>query len=88
VKLKIDVTFKDIKNVYLSVYPPPKVRISASIASRFWILSNLCHFKTRLDKKATSQALMNKRESQPGDYISREKSLLLGYKIFIENSGD
>ena len=63
--LKIDVTYKDIKNVHLSVYPPSgKVRISAPLrleldTIRIYAISKLSWIRkqqTKLNEQAREPA--------------------------------
>lgn len=82
--LKIDVTYKDIKNVHLSVYPPSgKVRVSAPFrldldTIRIYAISRLSWIRKQ-QAKLNAQA----RESAR-DYISRESHYYLGKRYLLK----
>jgi hypothetical protein len=82
--IKVDVAFKDIKNVHLSVYPPNgAVRISAPNRMkvdtvRVFAISKLDWIK-RQQKKLRSQD----REA-PRDYITKESHYLFGERYILQ----
>ena len=84
--LKIDVTYKDIKNVHLGVYPPRgKVRISAPLrldldTIRIFAISRLGWIRKQ-QTKLSQQA----RESAR-DYVSRESHYYLGKRYLLNIS--
>ncbi|OPX92540.1 M48 family metallopeptidase [Dehalococcoides sp. UCH007] len=82
--LKIDVTYKDIKNVHLSVYPPSgKVRISAPLrldldTIRIYAISKLGWIRKQ-------QTKLNEQAREPArDYINRESHYYLGKRYLLE----
>ncbi len=84
--LKIDVTYKDIKNVHLSVYPPfGKVRISAPLrldldTIRIFAISRLGWIRKQ-------QAKLNQQERESArDYVSRESHYYLGKRYLLNIS--
>jgi predicted metal-dependent hydrolase len=83
-EISVDVTFKDIKNVHLSVSPPAgRVRISAPErmsldAIRVFAISKLDWIK-RQQQKLRAQA----RES-PREYLERESHYLWGKRLLLK----
>jgi len=82
--LKIDVTYKDIKNVHLSVYPPSgKVRISAPLrleldTIRIYAISKLSWIRKQ-------QTKLNEQAREPArDYVSRESHYYLGKRYLLK----
>lgn len=82
--LKIDVTYKDIKNVHLSVYPPSgKVRISAPLrldldTIRIYAISKLGWIRKQQNK-------LNEQAREPArDYVSRESHYYLGKRYLLK----
>lgn len=56
-ELNIDVVYKDIKNVYLSVYPPSgMVRISAPTRLDLDTIRIFRHLQARMDKETANEA--------------------------------
>jgi predicted metal-dependent hydrolase len=82
--LKIDVTYKNIKNVHLSVYPPSgKVRISAPLrleldTIRIYAISKLSWIRKQ-------QTKLNEQAREPArDYVSRESHYYLGKRYLLK----
>ncbi len=84
--LKIDVTYKDIKNVHLSVYPPfGKVRISAPL--RLDLDTIRIFVTSRLGWIRKQQTKLSQQAREPArDYISRESHYYLGKRYLLKNS--
>ncbi|MCF7635005.1 MAG: metal-dependent hydrolase [Dehalococcoides mccartyi] len=82
--LKIDVTYKDIKNVHLSVYPPSgKVRISAPL--RLDLDTIRIYAISRLGWIRKQQAKLNEQAREPArEYISRESHYYLGKRYLLK----
>ena len=84
--LKVDVIYKDIKNIHLSVYPPiGKVRISAPLhldleTIRIFTISKLGWIRKQ-QKKLREQAREPAR-----DYVSRESHFYLGKRYLLKIS--
>ena len=82
--IEVDVVFKDIKNIHLSVYPPEgKVRISAPVRMdldtiRVFTISKLGWIKTQ-QKKMREQ----ERET-PREYLDRESHYLWGRRYLLK----
>ena len=82
--ISIDIQFKDIKNVHLSVYPPSgRVRISAPNSMnldtvRVFAISKLAWIKAQ-QKKLVSQ----ERET-PREFLERESHYLWGDRYLLE----
>ena len=84
--LEIDVTYKNIKNVHLSVYPPiGKVRISAPLRLD---LDTLRIFAiSRLGWIRKQQTKLNQQAREPArDYVSRESHYYLGKRYLLKIS--
>ncbi len=84
--IKIDVTYKDIKNVHLSVYPPyGKVRISAPLrldldTIRIFAISRLGWIRKQ-------QTKLSQQAREPArDYVSRESHYYLGKRYLLKIS--
>ncbi len=83
-KISVDVVFKDIKNVHLSVYPPTgRVRISAPSRMsldtvRVYAISKLDWIKQQ-QKKLQEQERETKRE-----YLDRESHYVWGERFLLE----
>lgn len=83
-EIAVDVVFKDIKNIHLSVYPPDgKVRIAAPIRMsldtlRVFAISKLAWIKQQ-QKKLQSQ----ERET-PREYLDRESHYLWGKRYLLK----
>ncbi len=84
--LNIDVTYKDIKNVHLSVYPPyGKVRISAPLrldldTIRIFAISRLGWIRKQQTK------LIQQAREPARDYVSRESHYYLGKRYLLKIS--
>lgn len=82
--VSVDVVFKDIKNVHLSVYPPTgRIRISAPCRMD---LENIRLFAiSRLGwiKKQQSKLIAQERES-PREYLERESHYLWGQRYLLQ----
>ena len=81
--IKVDVVFKDIKNVHLSVYPPSgRVRISAPLRMsldtvRVFAIAKLSWIRQQQDK------LRGQERETPREYLSRESHYLLGKRYLL-----
>jgi predicted metal-dependent hydrolase len=84
--LVIDVLFKDIKNVHLSVYPPTgRIRIAAP---RHMNLENVRLFaisKISWIKKHQNKIVSQSRET-PREYLERESHYLWGRRYLCGSS--
>lgn len=85
--LKIDVIYKDIKNVHLSVHPPHgRVRISAPLrldldTIRIFAISKLSWIRKQ-------QTKLGQQAREPiRDYVSRESHYYLGKRYLLKISG-
>jgi predicted metal-dependent hydrolase len=82
--LTVDVVFKDIKNIHLSVYPPDgKVRISAPIRMnldtvRVFAISKLGWIKQQQDK------LRSQNRETPREYLDRESHYVWGKRYLLK----
>jgi predicted metal-dependent hydrolase len=82
-ELKINVTYKDIKNIHLSVYPPyGKVRISAPLRMdldtiRLYTISKLGWIRKQ------QNTLKEQARETARDYISRESHYYLGKRYLL-----
>lgn len=80
----VDVEFKDIKNLHLSVYPPTgRVRIAAPLRMkmdtvRVFALSKLAWIK------AQRQKLQDQVRETPREYLDRESHYLWGRRYLLE----
>lgn len=88
--VSVDVVFKDIKNVHLSVYPPTgRVRISAPCRMSLENIRLFAISKLGWIKKHQSKLLLQERES-PREYLERESHYLWGqrYLLRLEDSDE
>lgn len=82
--LTVDVVFKDIKNIHLSVYPPEgKVRISAPDRMnletvRVFAISKLSWIKQQQDK------LRSQDRENPREYLDRESHYVWGKRYLLK----
>jgi len=82
--IEVDVVFKDIKNIHLSVYPPAgKVRISAPLrldlnTIRVFTISKLSWIK------AQQQKLRDQERETPREYLDRESHYLWGKRYLLK----
>ncbi|MEC4747169.1 SprT family zinc-dependent metalloprotease [Methylomicrobium sp. Wu6] len=82
--LTVDVTFKDIKNIHLSVYPPDgKVRISAPARMnldtvRVFAISKLGWIKQQQEK------LLRQDRETPREYLDRESHYVWGKRYLLQ----
>ena len=80
----IDIVRKDIKNVYLSVYPPSgKVRISVPLRMDTETIRVFAVSKLGWIKKHQAKLLEQKREA-PREYINRESHYYLGKRYLLK----
>jgi hypothetical protein len=83
-EIKADVTFKDIKNIHLSVYPPfGKVRISAPLKMeldtiRVFAISKLSWIKQQQHK------LQEQERGTPREYLDRESHYVWGRRYLLK----
>jgi predicted metal-dependent hydrolase len=83
-EISVDVVFKDIKNVHLSVYPPTgRVRISAPErmkldAIRIFAISKLDWIKRQQTK------LRGQERETPREYLDRESHYVWGKRYLLE----
>jgi predicted metal-dependent hydrolase len=82
--IAIDVVFKDIKNVHLSVYPPSgRVRIAAPV--RMSIETLRLYAIARLDWIKRQQRKLQEQEREtPREYIDRESHYLWGQRYLLK----
>lgn len=88
--VSVDVVFKDIKNVHLSVYPPTgRVRISAPCRMSLENIRLFAISKLGWIKKHQSKLLSQERE-YPREYLERESHYLWGqrYLLRLADSGE
>lgn len=82
--ITVDVVFKDIKNVHLSVYPPDgKVRIAAPIRMsvdtiRVFAISKLAWIKEQQKK------LREQQRETPREYVDRESHYVWGRRYLLQ----
>lgn len=85
-EITVDVTFKDIKNIHLSVYPPTgKVRISAPSGTniekiRVYAISKLTWIKKN------QKRLRNQLRESPRDFVERESHYFFGKRYLLRIS--
>ena len=80
----VDVIYKDIKNVHLSVYPPNgRVRISAPLRMDIENIRIFAISKMGWIKKQQLKLLNQKRETQR-EYITRESHYYLGKRYLLK----
>jgi len=82
--ISVEVTYKDIRNVYLSVYPPSgKVRISAPL--RFDLDTVRIFAISRLAWIRKQQAKLREQERETSrEYINRESHYYLGKRYLLK----
>lgn len=88
--IQIDVTFKDIKNVHLSVNPPTgKVRISAPLRMNLDTIRLFAISKLGWIKQQRKKFQEQKRET-PREYLDRESHYVWGkrYLIVVNENDD
>ena len=85
-ELNIDVVYKDIKHLHLSVYPPNgKVRISAP--ERFDLDTLRIYAISKLDWIRKQQTKLDQQAREPArDYINRESHFYLGRRFLLKIS--
>ena len=82
--IPVDVVFKDIKNIHLSVYPPiGKVRVSAPLRMeletiRVFTLSKLAWIKQQ------QQKLRGQERETPREYLDRESHYVWGKRYLLK----
>jgi hypothetical protein len=82
--IAVDVVLKNIKNVYLSIYPPTgRVRISAPLRMgldtiRVFAISKISWIKKQQNK------LRGQQRETPRDYITRESHFYLGKRYLLD----
>jgi predicted metal-dependent hydrolase len=82
--IPVDVVFKDIKNIHLSVYPPVgKVRVSAPLRMeletiRVFTLSKLGWIKQQ------QQKLRGQERETPREYLDRESHYVWGKRYLLK----
>lgn len=82
-EIKVDVVFKDIKNVHLSVYPPSgRVRISAPLRMnldtvRVFAIAKLSWIRQQQDK------LRGQERETPREFLDRESHYLRGKRYLL-----
>ena len=81
--IKVDVVLKDIKNVYLSVYPPTgRVRISAP--KRMSLDTIRVFAISKLDWIKQQQTKLREQEREtPRDYVDRESHYIWGKRYLL-----
>ena len=80
----VDVAHKEIKNMYLSVYPPTgKVRIAAPLRMDLDTVRVFAISKLRWIKKQQGKFLSQGREA-PREYITRESHYYLGKRYLLK----
>jgi predicted metal-dependent hydrolase len=88
--ISVDVVFKDIKNVHLSVYPPTgRVRISAPARMKLETIRLFAISKLGWIKKQQCKLQAQEREP-PREYLERESHYLWGRRYLLrieEHSG-
>lgn len=84
--ISVDVVFKDIKNVHLSVYPPTgRVRIAAPCRMSLANIRLFAISKLGWIKKHQCQMLSQEREP-PREYLERESHYLWGQRYLLHLS--
>lgn len=84
--ISIDVAYKDIKNVYLSVYPPSgRVRISAPLRLDLDTLRIFAISRLGWIRKQQTKLCQQERESAR-EYINRESHYYLGKRYLLKVS--
>ena len=81
--LTVDVVFKDIKNVHLSVYPPTgRVRVSAPKRMKLETIRAFASTKISWIKRHQGKQTAQERET-PREYIERESHYLWGRRYLM-----
>jgi len=82
--IQVDVVFKDIKNIHLSVYPPTgRVRISAPVRMNLDTIRSFAISK--LDWIKLRQAKLQRQEREtPREYLERESHYLWGERYLLQ----
>jgi predicted metal-dependent hydrolase len=81
--VSVDVVFKDIKNVHLSVHPPTgRVRISAPVRMKMEAIRVFAISKLAWIKKQQSKLRAQERET-PREYLERESHYLWGNRYLL-----
>jgi predicted metal-dependent hydrolase len=84
--IAVDVVFKDIKNVHLSVYPPNgRVRISAPARMNLGTVRVFAIAKLGWIKQQQKKLRQQERE-KPREYLDRESHYLWGRRYLLEVS--
>lgn len=84
--IPVDVVFKDIKNIHLSVHPPTgRVRISAPHRTRLESIRLFAVSKVGWIKKNQSKLQRQEREP-PRDYVERESHYVWGRRYLLRLS--
>jgi predicted metal-dependent hydrolase len=82
-EISVDVVFKDIKNVHLSVYPPTgRVRISAPERMKIDTIRIFAISKLEWIKRQQTKLLGQERET-PREYLERESHYLWGRRYLL-----
>ena len=85
--VSVDVVFKDIKNVHLSVHPPTgRVRIAAPARMKMEAIRVFAISKLGWIKKQQTKLLAQERES-PREYLERESHYLWGNRYLLRLVG-
>jgi predicted metal-dependent hydrolase len=83
-EISVDVVFKDIKNVHLSVYPPTgRVRISAPRRMKLSTIRVYAISKLNWIKRQQLKLQAQERET-PREYLNRESHYLWGKRYLLE----
>ena len=81
----MDVVFKDIKNVHLSVYPPTgRVRISAPDAHEPRHHPRLRDFQAGLDQDSSRRSSREQERETPREYLDRESHYVWGKRYLLK----
>ena len=82
--IEVDVVFKDIKNVHLSVYPPSgRVRIAAPEHMKLDIVRAFAISKLSWIKKQQTKLRKQERET-PREYLNRESHYVWGKRYLLK----
>ena len=82
-EMEVDVVFKDIKNIHLSVYPPAgKVRVAAPLRMNLDTIRVFTISKLDWIKKQQRKFREQKRET-PREYLERESHYLWGKRYLM-----
>ncbi len=84
--IDVDVVFKDIKNIHLSVYPPTgRVRISAPVKMNLETIRVYAISKLGWIRKNQAR-LRNQLRESPRDYVARESHYFFGKRYLLKVS--